>query len=163
MDLNSLMKMLANKNGVTREKARKSLVTIGKPAVLSLTRALLNPKSEQLRWEAAKTLGSIDDTRAIPSLLKALEDSNHDVAWLAALALKRYKKTAWPQLLNLLTKNKKDSTLLRLGAHHILLDQKEAGFNELLTVLKKSLEPGTSPELTTLAAHNMINRMKVKS
>jgi len=85
-NLESLMEMLASKDGMTRKKARKSLVAFGKQAVPSLTRALQNSKLDQLRWEAAKILGTIGDAKAIPPLVKALEDSDQDVAWLAAIA-----------------------------------------------------------------------------
>ena len=80
-NLESLIDLLASKNGATRQKARKSLVAMGKPAVSTLTRILQNSKQDHIRWEAAKTLGAIGDTRAIPSLVKALEDRNSDVTW----------------------------------------------------------------------------------
>ena len=162
-DLKSLMDMLANKDGTTREKARKLLVALGKPAVPSLIWVLQNSKLDHLRWEAAKTLGSIDDTRAIPSLVKALEDKDHDVGWLAAVALRKFKKAAWPQLLNALIKSKPDSVLLRQGAHHILQGQKEDGFNKLLTTLSKSLEPSAAPESTAISAFNVLKQLKEKS
>ncbi len=162
-NIESLMDMLASKEGATRQKARESLITLGKPAVPFLIRTLRNSKLDHLRWEAAKSLGSIYDTRAIPSLVKALEDSDHDVAWLAAVALRKFKKAAWPQLLNILIKSKPDSILLRQGAHHVLRDQREDGFNELLTTLTKSLEPGAAQESTAVAAYNILKQMKEKS
>src|SRR5664279_2458385 len=85
--LESLMEMLASKDGMTRKKARISLVALGKQAVPSLTQALQNSKLDHLRWEAAKILGAIGDVKAIPPLVKALEDSDQDVAWLAACLL----------------------------------------------------------------------------
>ncbi len=162
-NLESLMDMLANKDGMIRRKARKSLITLGKPAIPSLIRILRNSKLDQLRWEAAKILGSIDDTRAIPSLVNALDDKDHDVAWLAAVALKKFKKAAWPQLFDMLVKSKPDSILLRQGVLHILRDQKENGFNELLSTLINSLELGTAPESTAIAAYNILMQMKGKS
>jgi hypothetical protein len=161
-NIESLMDMLASKEGATRQKARESLIALGKPAVPFLIRTLRNSKLDHLRWEAAKSLGSINDTRAIPSLVKALEDSDHDVAWLAALALRKFKKAAWPQLLNMLIKSKPDSILLRQGAHHVLRNQREDGFNELLATLRKSLEPGAAQESTSVAAYNILKQMKEK-
>jgi HEAT repeat protein len=163
INLESLMDMLASEDGLTRKKARELLADLGKPAVLSLTYVLRNSKIDQLRWEAAKTLGSIDDTRAIPALIKALEDKDQDVAWLASVALKKFKQAAWPQLLSVLIKSKSDSALLRRGAHHILQDQNADGFNELLTTLTKALEPGMAPESTAIAAYNILSQMKGKS
>jgi HEAT repeat protein len=162
-NLESLMDLLASKNGATRQKARKSLVAMGKPAVSSLTRILQNSRVDHIRWEAAKTLGAIGDTRAIPSLVKALEDSDSDVTWLAAEALRNFKKVAWPQLLRALVKSKPDSVLLRQGAHHVLRNQKEDGFNDLLATLRTALESNSASESTPFAASNILKRMKPKS
>lgn len=163
INIKSLMGMLASKDGVTRREARKSLAAVGKPAVPSLTRALRNSKLDHLRWEAAKTLGSIIDKRAIPSLVNALQDKDQDVAWLAAVALKKYKIAAWPALLGVLIKSKSNSVLLRQGAHHVLQNQKEDEFTYLLPTLLKSLEPGAAPESTEIAAYNILRQLKAKS
>ena len=162
-NLESLMEMLASKDGLTRTKARKSLIALGKPAVPSLIRTLQNSKMDHLRWEAAKTLGAIGDTKAIPPLVKALEDSDHDVAWLAAIALKKFKKAAWPTLLRALIKRRSDSVLLRQGAHHVLRNQKEDGFNDLLAKLMRNLESSVNPGLVQGAASDILTRMQEKS
>jgi HEAT repeat protein len=161
-NLESLIDLLASKNGATRMKARKSLVAMGKPAVSSLTRVLQNSKEDHMRWEAAKTLGAIGDIRSIPSLVKALEDSDQGVVWLAAEALGKFKKIAWPPLLRALVKSEKDSVLLRQGAHHVLRKQKEDGFNDLLVILRTALESSTASESTPFAASNLLKRMKTK-
>ena len=162
-NLESLMDMLASKDGVIRRKAREAMVALGKPAVSSLTQALQNSRLDQVRWEAAKALGSISDTGSMPSLVKALEDSNTDVAWAAADALKTYKKAAWPPLLEALIKSRSDSVALRKGAHHVLADQKEDGFNDLLATLLKALESSSAPESSALAANEILKRMNVRS
>jgi HEAT repeat protein len=118
---------------------------------------------DHIRWEAAKTLGAIGDTRAIPSLVKALEDSDSDVTWLAAEALRNFKKVAWPQLLRALIKSKPDSVLLRQGAHHVFRNQKEDGFNDLLATLRTALESSSASESTPFAASNILKRLKAKS
>jgi len=137
-------------------------VAMGKPAVSSLTRVLQNSKEDHMRWEAAKTLGAIGDIRSIPSLVKALEDSDQGVVWLAAEALGKFKKIAWPPLLRALVKSEKDSVLLRQGAHHVLRKQKEDGFNDLLVILRTALESSTASESTPFAASNLLKRMKTK-
>jgi len=162
-DMESLMGTLAGKDGATRLKARKSLVALGKPAVSSLIQALQNSRSYHLRWEAAKTLGAIGDTRAIPSLVKALEDRDTDVAWLAAEALRKFKKAAWPPLLSALIERGADSRSLRQGAHHVLRNQKEKGLNDVLATLSKDLESITFPESASLAAYDILKRMKAES
>jgi HEAT repeat protein len=162
-NLESLMNMLESKDIVTREKARELLIVIGKPAVPSLIQSLQTSKLDHLRWEAAKILGSIDDKRAIPSLVKALEDDNRDVAWLAALALRNFGKTAWPQLLKMLIDGKSDSVLLRQGVHHVLRDQSEDGFDDLLANLIKALESDSVPESSAIAAYDLLERLNAKS
>ena len=161
-NLESLMNLLASKNGATRMKARKSLVALGKSAVPSLTRTLQNSKEDHVRWEAAKTLGAIGDVRSILALVSALEDSDQGVVWLAAEALGKFKKVAWPPLLRALVKSEKDSVSLRLGAYHVLRKQKEDGFNDLLAILRTALESSTASESTPFAASNLLKRMKTK-
>ena len=161
--LESLMDLLASNNGATRQKARKTLVALGKPAVPSLSEALQNSKLDHVRWEAAKALGAIGDTRAIPRLVNALEDSDPDVAWLAAEALRQFKKGAWPLLLRQLIKDGSESALLRQGAHHVMRNQKENGFNDLLATLREDLESNTVQESTPVAAYAILKRMKGKS
>ncbi len=162
-NLKSLMEMLVSKDGVIRQKAREELVALGKPAVSSLIQALQNSKLDQVRWEAAKALGGINDTRSIPPLVQALEDNNSDVAWTAADALKAFRKAAWPPLLEALIKSKAESVALRKGAHHVLVDQKEDGFNDLLSTLLKALESSSAPESSAVAANEILKRMNIKS
>lgn len=159
-NLESLMGLLASKDGMIRQRARKSLVALGNPAVSSLIRMLRNSKLDQVRWEAAKALGEISDAGSTTALVTALEDGNHDVAWVAANALRKFKKTAWPPLLRALVKRGADSVLLRQGAHHVLRNQKEKGFNDLLPSLMKALESGSVPESTPVAAYEILKRMK---
>jgi HEAT repeat protein len=157
------MDTLAGKNGAARMKARKSLVALGKPAVSSLIRLLQNSDSEHVRWEAAKTLGAIGDIRALRPLVQALEDNNPDVTWVAAEALRKFKKAAWPSLLRALIKSKPESVLLRKGAHHVLGNQKEDGFNDLLAALRIALNSSTASELTPFVAFKILKRLKAKS
>ena len=139
------------------------MVALGRPAVASLTQALQNSKLDHVRWEAAKALGAIGDTKAISPLVKVLEDSDPDVAWLAAEALRQFKKAAWPPLLRLLIKRGSDSALLRQRAHHVLRSQKENGFDDLLASLREDLESSTVQESTPVAAYAILKRMKRKS
>lgn len=162
-NIDSLMDMLASKDGMTRENARESLVALGKPAVSSLTKALKSSKSDQVRWESAKALGAICDARSIPALINALADSDYDVAWLAAEALIKFKKTAWAPLLRALTKKGPYSGLLRQGAHHVFANQKDDEFNDLLKVLRKALRPTAPPISAIVAAYEILKRMKTTS
>jgi len=72
ISIDTLIKQLSDKDGLVREKARLTLVDIGKEATLALTK-LLTDKDQQTRWEAAKALVAIADPVAIPALIKTLE------------------------------------------------------------------------------------------
>lgn len=159
-DIMNFVNLLESSDDKVRTKARKSLVVIGEQAVSSLTEVLQNSKVYKARWEAAKALGAIGDAKAIPSLVKALQDHETDVVWLAAEALKKFRKAAWPELLNSLIKQGADSVALRNASHHVFRKQQEKGFNDLLEILRKALESGAVPESTPMAALNLLDKMR---
>ena len=160
MSTQSLVNLLENEDVKVRARARKSLVTIGKQAVSPLSLVLENSKVYKARWEAAKALSEINDLKSIPTLVKALEDPESDVAWLAAKALEKFRKAAWPELMRALVDHGSKSVLLQHGAHHILRKQKLEGYNGLLDILRTALEAGSAPESISPAAYNILERMK---
>ncbi len=162
-NLESLMDMLASEDGRTRLKARNSLVALGKPAVSSLVRALSNARIYHVRWEAAKALGAIGDPRSIPPLVRALEDDDLDVTWLAAEGLIRFGMAAWPFLMRALMKAGPDSYQLGQGVHHVLVNQRLDGFDDLLAPLVKDLKSGTVHEAAALGAYKVLKRMTIGS
>lgn len=159
----SLINQLESEDVKVRTRARKSLVFIGKQSVSFLCMVLENSIIYKARWEAAKALGEIRDPKSIPALVKALEDPESDVAWLAAKALEKFKKAAWTELMHALVTRGGDSELLQNGAHHILRSQKMEGYNDLLDILRTSLEQGSVPESISPAAYNILERMKKHS
>jgi len=90
----SLVNLLESEDEKVRIRARKSLVTIGKQAISPLSLVLENSKIHKARLEAAKALNEIGDLKSIPTLVKALEDPESDVAWLAAKTLEKFRKAA---------------------------------------------------------------------
>jgi hypothetical protein len=160
-NLKLLIDTLASRDGMARQKARKSLVALGSPAVPCLLRTLRNSPVDQVRWEAAKALGALRDARAIPTLVRALEDPDPDVAWLAAEALQTFGKAAWPALLQALLRRGERSAALRQGVHHVLRNQREAGFEDLIVVLLQALEVETIPETVLTTAYAILERMDV--
>lgn len=111
---------LGSKDGMERQRARLALVAIGKPALPYLLEALKG-NHQQVRWEAAKALGSINDPDAAPALVEALMDESSEIRWLAAEALIALREQAIVPLLLALEKHFK-SVWLREGAHHVLHD-----------------------------------------
>ena len=156
----SLVNLLESEDEKVRIRSRKSFVTIGKQAVSPLSLVLENSKIHKARLEAAKALNEIGDLKSIPTLVKALEDPESDVAWLAAKTLEKFRKAAWPVLLRALVDHGSKSVSLQHGAHHILRKQKVEGYNDLLDILRTSLESGSVPESISPAAYNILERMK---
>lgn len=159
--LQVLMKQLESKDGLLRQKARISLVVLGESAVLPLSDTLQHSRNAPARWGAAKALGEIVDERSIPALVSALDDKNADVAWLAGLALKKFKKAAWMHLLQKLIESGVDSVRLRNGTRHVFSTQKEEGFNDLLEELMIALEDAALPEAGPLVATEIVRRMRI--
>jgi len=134
--IDTLIKQLSDKDGQVREKARLTLVDIGKEATLPLT-ALLTAKDKQTRWEAAKALVSTADPVAIPALIKALEDDIFDIRWLASEALVAIGPDCIKPLLERLSASS-EKLFFREEARHVfkylLRDNPKA--NELIAILK---------------------------
>jgi HEAT repeat protein len=133
---------------------------MGKRSVAPLSLVLENSKIYKARWEAAKALNEIGDLKSIPTLVKALEDPESDVAWLAAKTLEKFRKAAWYELFHALVKHGSASVLLQHGAHHILRKQKDEKYNDLLDILRSALESVSVPESIPLAAFQILERMK---
>lgn len=160
ISIQSLINQLESEDIKVRIRARKSLVVIGKRAVLPLSLVLENSKIYKARWEAAKALSDIADIKSISTLVKALEDPESDVAWLAAKTLEKFRKAAWFELFSALIERGTNSISLQHGAHHILRKQKMEGYNDLLDILRTALETSSVPESISPAAYNILERMK---
>ncbi len=156
----SLISLFESKDVKVRKKARLTLVAKGKYAVPFLISALQQSEKNKVRWEAAKALGAIFDVEAIPSLVQALDNGESDVAWLAGVALKKFRKVAWKELMEAIIDRGAESIMLRQGAHHVLRNQREEGFNDLLTSLRKSLVTGAVPESAVLMAYKILEKMR---
>jgi HEAT repeat protein len=132
-----LVAELRSKDGVQRERARKALVKIGKPAVPFLIGLMTDP-SDHMRWEACKALASIKDPTAAVPLAVALSDESSEVRWLAAKALIAIKIEALVPVLQTLEEHF-DSPDVRQGAHHVLhaFKKKKLLNQDTLTVLDK--------------------------
>ena len=124
-EIEELIKKFYSKDGIQRKKARYDLVKIGKPAIKYLSDLLIEPKDkdpkEYIRWEAIKTLSQITDAESIPVLIKALENDDFDVRWMAAEGLINIGEKSIKPLLKALVR-KSNSIFLLEGAHHVLKD-----------------------------------------
>ena len=137
-DISALITKLGHKDGLIREAARLSLVDIGKPAVLPLTK-LLNDKREQVRWEAVNALSEISDPSSAHALVKCLEDKVFDIRWMAAEGLTKIGVEGLvPALKAILLTPKPD--WLWDGVRHIVHDLAKEDLEELLLPLKAAFD-----------------------
>ena len=112
-----LLCSLAGGDPVVREKARETLVAIGKPAVPSLIQLLSN-RRPLARWEAAKALRAIADPLAATALVNALDDTDDDVRWVAAEGVIALGREGLQPLLAALLERGQSSWFCQ-GAHHV--------------------------------------------
>lgn len=137
-EIKSLIAALESDDGLARERARRSLVAIGKPAVAALINALGNAK-RTVRWEAAKALGEIKDPQAAPVLVRALEDVGIGVRWLAAEALIGLGRDGLAPLLQALVHHS-GSIWLQQGAHHVLRTLSKQDLPKVVEPVLQALE-----------------------
>ncbi|MBN1979049.1 MAG: HEAT repeat domain-containing protein, partial [Anaerolineae bacterium] len=149
---------LGHRNGAVRMHARQLLVAIGSPAVDALAE-LIADRNNLVRWEAAKTLGEIADARAAPALVRALEDSDADVRWLAAEGLVSMGRDGLPALLHALVQHP-HALWLRSGARHVLRGLRDRGLGDLVGPILEAQE-GVEPGLQVVrAAIKVLDRMQ---
>ena len=159
-----LIAALSSEDDAKRVKARHSLVAMGKAAVPLLAEAL--KKGDGLvRWEAAKALGEIGVSEAAPPLVKALEDEEFDVRWLAAIGLIGMNIKGLKPLLHALMEQG-DSVFLREGAHHVIHDLAKGGLRKYLAPVLAALEnvePAISVPQAAFHALEMLEKKRMVS
>jgi hypothetical protein len=80
--LDKLVGELASEDGMTRKRARETLVLVGESAVAPV-RALLASPQKQVRWEAIKTLAAMIDAPSVETFVQLLGDPLSELRWLA--------------------------------------------------------------------------------
>lgn len=137
-EISTLIADLNSHDGLVRQKARNELIRIGKPAIEALIQAF-NSRDDFAHWEAVKALSRIGSHTAARALVKALEDDQFSLRWLAAEGLIAIGRDGLGPLLEAL-EYKANSVWLREGAHHILYDLVD-GKSQLESSLKAQIEP----------------------
>jgi len=162
-NVETLMGLLENSDDAVRQKARHELVEMGFPVIEHLAAVLNGYSTKEVRREVVMALGTINDPAVIRHLALELEDIFPDTAWAAAEGLKKFKKQAWPILLKLLIEKGGNSPLLLRGVHHVLSDQKDPEFDELLQKLLKDMESSSTPEIRLTAAGDILKKMDLQN
>jgi HEAT repeat protein len=152
-EIEELIKKLYSKDGIQRKIARYDLVKIGKPAIKYLSDLLNEPKDkeqkEYVRWETIKTLSQITDSESIPVLIKALENDDFDVRWMAAEGLINIGEKSIKPLLKTLVR-KSNSIYLLEGTHHVLKElQFKNIFDDKTGIINKLENYNLHPDIVT--------------
>ncbi|GAB4542180.1 MAG: hypothetical protein Kow0063_33800 [Anaerolineae bacterium] len=155
-----LIATLTSKDSLARQRARESLVDIGKPAVAALMEALAATDSNyHVRWEAAKALSELEDAGAAPVLVNALEDENFGVRWLAAEGLISLGRDGLIPLMEALVQ-RSDSVVLREGARHVLRMLSEGDLHAQISPVLAALEEVQPTLAVPKAAHTALEELK---
>ena len=105
---------------------------------------------------------SIKDAGASPGLVRALEDENMEVRWLAAEALIALRRDGIVPLLEAL-EHRPDSLFLRQGAHHVLHAlEKDHLLNESTIELLETIRTLDADVAVPLAARKALETLRLK-
>lgn len=159
--IKALIADLDSKDGMVREKARKTFVKMGSAAIDFLAELVESP-SNTLRWESTKALGQIADPAAAPLLVVALQDSDYEVRWIATEGLIKMGTKSLKPLLEALIE-RPGSLNLRNGAHHILHDLKEMDAIEMtdkIDLMMMALESSTAEDEVPIVAYRLLQELE---
>lgn len=122
-----------------------------------LIKTLADP-AEHVRWEAAKALSELHDTAATLALVRALEDENSGVQWLAAEGLIAMGQEGVRMVLQALIQHA-GSVQLREGAHHVLRAQAEDSLGRIVAPVLEAMESLAPAEAVPGAAYDALKQL----
>jgi HEAT repeat protein len=128
----ALLNALHGANEQLGSQIFSALVQLGHDAVPALLEESKS-NSAWVRWQCIRSLGEIRDRRALPTLVQALGDSDHSVAWMGAKGLVHFGKLSIASVLRLLTNTPMTPWLVET-ASYVLSNQRDPR-------LKPYLEP----------------------
>jgi HEAT repeat protein len=155
----ALVRCMALEQGVALKRSRERAESMGAAAVLPLSQAMLAAPRWQLRWEAAKALGRIAAPGSAAALVRALDDENSDVGWVAAESLAALGDAALPPLLQALAK-RPGAPGLRIGARHVLRGRQRLDHGDRTVGVLAAIEGGATDDAAAVAAHGLLMRAK---
>jgi hypothetical protein len=97
----ALLSLLQHADEQVGNQIFASLVRLGPVAVPALIETSTS-SSPWMRWHCIRALGKMRDLRALPMLVRALTDTDHSVAWMAAKGLVPFGKRSVGPVLRLL-------------------------------------------------------------
>jgi len=153
-----LLNELAEVNITTRQRARNALVAMGEPA-LPLMLDRLATGNFLVRWEITKALAEMRLPGSVPGLIRALEDDEQDVRWMAAVALAAIGRDALAPLIEAMVE-RLSSLFLRQGVHHVLSIYRDPELHDPLLELRDALGPMEDDEGIIPATENALRALR---
>lgn len=98
----ALLNVLSGADERTSSQIFVALVNLGRVAMPVLL-DFAQSNSGWVRWHSIRALGSIHDPRSFPVLVRALQDVDHSVAWMAAKGLVPFGRDCIEPILRMLT------------------------------------------------------------
>lgn len=135
-----LITRLNDQSAVVRETSRNQLIETGDETVVRALMELLSHREPRCRWEASLALQKIANPIAADALIKAMNDEDANVRWVASRALSALGMVGVRTVLSGLTKRAQYAAF-RDSAHHVLRDLRSCS-----PVVNKVLEALASPE-----------------
>jgi len=161
-DIEKLVKVLTEKDGLKRQGARMSLVKIGRPAIPYLEE-ILKIEEYRARWEAIKTISSIPHPDTIPALLKCLDDENEDIRWVAAEGMIELENHAVKPLLKSILTNYESVNFCET-AHHILKELVvRKSFTDTTNIIPMLLSKDSEDTQIPLSANEKLSELNKES
>ena len=147
--LHELIEAIGSSDGAVREHARPGLVALGAAATPALLEAL-QARAWYTRWEAAKALSEIGDVHSAAGLVRALEDEDGSVRWIAAEGLINLGSAAAVPVLERLVL-RSESVWLREGAHHVFGAISRGRLSDILKPVRDSID-AVNPRIGVITA-----------
>jgi hypothetical protein len=154
--------LLAALNGADEQLGSQisaACVQIGSEAVPALIERS-SSSSAWIRWHCIRALGEIGDRRALPTLIQALGDTDHSVAWAAAKGAVRYGRHAIGPLLRLLMTAETSRWLIETSSYILHdLSARDSRLKPYLDPMVQDMH-GPAPRVATpLAAQKTLRQL----
>ena len=137
-----------------------ALVRLGHMAVPTLLETSKS-RSGWMRWQSIRALGTIRDQRALMTLVHALGDTDHSVAWVAAKGLAPFGKECVEPVLRMLTTAQVTPWLVETSSYVLQLQsQYNADLKPYLDPVILTMHRPAYRSSTGLAAQKALEQLK---
>ncbi len=153
----ALLSLLQHADEQGGNQVFSSLARLGPVAVPELIENSTS-RSPWMRWHCIRALGNIRDQRALPVLVRALADTDHSVAWMAAKGLVPFGRRCVGSVLRLLMSASTTPWLVET-ASYVLRNQRDPSLKPYLEPLLQHMHEAGFQVGTILYAQKTLSRL----